>query len=310
MACSNQVCVQFRIQHKNVTLRRLELEKEIDLMRRAQSSEFNQTVAQNAVAPVRDAVTGDMGLMMHSGEVITPEKILKRMEIAAKCMESLQMSEKLNRQLAAENTTLKTSNEMTYNEMRRLEKILVGFEKTRRYDTFTDEMHKETVTLNEKMAKELEKAERRLRVLEEENGILKQHHHRATTTADRTMIADDEDSNTIGAYITSDGRIPSKCPCDAEGCGEKYEESVIGDENPTEAFAVHMNKMHKVMRCLFCIYFVYSNSECSARTASSLSSSRNPFTNRRVIKGRQSGSHARRARDLTKRARIHDKWYI
>ena len=246
-ACVNPICIQFRIQHKNVTLKRLELEKELEQIRRAQSNEFNQAVAQRTVAPIRDAITGDVGLMMNNGEVITPEKIVKRMEIAAKCMESLQMSEKLNRQLSDENKTLKYNNEVTYTEMRRLEKVLSGFEKTRRYDTFTDEKHKETLAVNEKIAKELEKAERRLRVLQEENELLKQHHHRATTTADRMMIADDEDSNTISAYITSDGRIPSKCPCDPDGCCEKYKTSVIEDRIPSEAFAAHMNKLHRVM---------------------------------------------------------------
>jgi hypothetical protein len=43
-ACNNPICAQFRIQHKNITLKRLELEKEIDQMRRAQSSQYNQAV--------------------------------------------------------------------------------------------------------------------------------------------------------------------------------------------------------------------------------------------------------------------------
>ena len=245
-ACTNPICAQFRIQHKNITLKRIELEKELDQMRRAQSNEFNQSVAQRSVTAVRDATTGEMGLMMHNGEVMTPEKISKRMEIAAKCMETLQASEKHNRILSDENKTLKQSNELTYNEMRRLENVLAGFERTRRFDHFSDDKHKEAVEMNERLATELERTERKLHSLQEDNIILKQQHHRHTATASRTNIADDEDSSCIASYITSDGRIPRTCPCDPVGCEERYEAQVVGSESPTEAFTIHMSKVHKV----------------------------------------------------------------
>jgi len=245
-ACTNPICAQFRIQHKNVTIKRLELEKELELMRRAQSNQFNQAVAQRAVTPVRDAVTRETGLMMPNGEVMTPEKIKKQMEIAAKCMESLQMSEKLNRQLAEENKNLKLTNERSYNEIRRLEKALNWFEKSRKYDTFTDEKHKETLKINEQMADELDELEHKMHILEEENAALRRNNHRSLVTAERTFIEDDEDMTSISSYITSDGRIPSKCPCDPERCMEWYETNVVQGENQVQAFTEHMRTTHKV----------------------------------------------------------------
>ena len=199
-ACTNPICAQFRIQHKNVTIKRLELEKELELMRRAQSNQFNQAVAQRAVTPIRDAVTREAGLMMPNGEVMTPEKIRKQMEIAAKCMESLQMSEKLNRQLAEENKNLKQTNERSYNEIRRLEKALNWFEKSRKYETFTDEKHKETLKINEQMADELDELEIKMHLLEEENAALKRNNRRALITAERTSIEDDDDATNDDAH--------------------------------------------------------------------------------------------------------------
>lgn len=263
-SCPNPTCAQYRIQHKNMTLKRLELEKELQHIRRLQSNEFNQAVAQNAVTPMRDAVTGDMGLMMPNGEIITPDKMIKRMEMAKKCMETLQASEKHNRQLMEENRILKQGNETTYNEMRRLERVLNGFEKTRRYDNFTEEKYKEAVKLNDELAEQIENTEYEMHILEEENAILKQQQHRQCATAARTVIADDEDRASISSYITSDGRIPIQCPCDPEGCAERYEAQVIGNQDPVDAFALHMNKMHKVVAFFKCLFLkcLFLSSQC------------------------------------------------
>lgn len=252
-SCNNPICAQYRIQHKNITLKRLELEKELDQMRRAQSNQFNQAVETRSVTPMRDATTGDMGLMMRNGEVITPDKLAKRMEIAAKCMETLQASEKHNRQLSEENKTLKQTNEVTYNEMRRLERILSGFERTRRFDHFTNDLQRQTVERNEKLAAEVEQLERTVHALQEENAVLKQHHKRQLVCATRARVDDDDENESIVSYITSDGRIPPECPCDAHGCEERYEAQVIGSESPTEAFVLHMSRNHKVV-LLFCLF--------------------------------------------------------
>ena len=60
--------------------------------------------------------------------------------------------------------------------MRRLEATLAGFERTRRYETFTDARHKETLELNERLADEVETLERKLHQLTEENRLLKAAH--------------------------------------------------------------------------------------------------------------------------------------
>jgi hypothetical protein len=244
--CTNPVCAQYRIQHKNVTIKRLELEKELQQIKRIQSAHLNQAMMRNEVTPMRDASTGEMGLMIGNGEIITPEKIAQRMQISAKCLESLQASEKNNKRLTEENRLLKQGRDSAYSEMRRLETVLSGFEKTRRYDNFTDARYKEAMELNETLAEQVEDMEWRIHVLEEENAILKQKQHRGVATASRTAICDDEDSMTTASFITSDGRIPPQCPCDPVGCSESYEAHVIASSNPADAFAVHMSKMHKV----------------------------------------------------------------
>jgi hypothetical protein len=246
-SCSNPICAQFRIQHKNMTLKRLELEKELDRMRRAQSSEYNGAVETRSVTPLRDAATGEMGLMMRNGEVMTPEKITRRMEIAAKCLETLQVSETHNRKLSDENKTLKQSNETIYNEMRRLERLLSGFERARKFDHFTDDLQRRTVERNEKLADEMERLERTVHAMQEENAVLKQQHRRQTVCAPRARMEDEDEGGggSIASYITSDGRVPHECPCDAQGCEDRYEAQVIGSESPTEAFVMHMSKTHK-----------------------------------------------------------------
>jgi hypothetical protein len=242
-ACTNPICAQFRIQHKNITLKRLELEKELDQMRRIHTNEFHQAIEQRSVTPVRDAATGEMGLMMRNGEVITPDKIAKRMEIAATCMATLQATEKHNRQLAEENRFLKQTNEATYGEMRRLERLLSGFEQTRRFQPFTDELHKQTLERNEQLAAELDRMERAMHALQEELAALRQQSHRQSVCAPRIL---DEEEHSIVSFIASDGRIPAQCPCDALGCREQYDTQVIGNESPTEAFVLHMSRTHKV----------------------------------------------------------------
>ena len=249
-ACTNEICVQFRVQHRNMTLKRIELEKELNLLRRAQSNEFNQAVVQRTSTPMKDSVTGDMGLLMKNGEVMTPEKLQKRMEISTKCMESLQASEKHNRQLAEENRRLKDANERMHVEMSRLEKALNGFEKTRRYDTFTEEKHRETLALNAQMADELEALERRMHAMEEEHLLLSRQCRRAAAIADRLEIGgeDEEETTTIATHITADGRVPSKCPCNPEGCRDVYEASVLDASKPADAFADHVLKNHQVTK--------------------------------------------------------------
>ena len=240
--CTNPVCEQYRIQHKNMTIRKQELEKELRLIQQNQVDEFNQTITTRLTTPVRDAATGEMGLQMPNGEIMTPNKLCKRMEMAAACHASLQASEKVNRQLTEENQRLKEAHESVRAEVCRLARILSGFERSRRYETFTDEAHRETLTLNERLAEQVEHLERRIHVLSEENEIFKQRHRRENATASRIQI-DDEEQNTAAAYVTSDGRVPPSCPY---GPCQQYEAQVVLSDNSAEAFTAHMTKHHKV----------------------------------------------------------------
>jgi hypothetical protein len=261
-------------------LKRLELEKELDRMRRAQLSEYHGAIETRTTTPIRDAATGEMGLMMRNGEVMTPEKITRRMEIAAKCLETLQTSETHNRKLIEENKTLKQSNEMIYAEMRRLERLLSGFERARKFDHFTDDLQRQAVERNEQLAAEVERLERTVHTLQEENAVLKQQHRRQSVCAPRARVEDDGGGGSIVSYITSDGRVPPSCPCDAEGCEERYETQVIGSESPTEAFVIHMSKMHKV-RC-FPAFVAYPTNTTPRSASTASSSSRAPSTSTRA----------------------------
>lgn len=238
--CANPVCEQYRIQHKNMTIKKLELEKELRQMAVVQEG----GVARRNYDRVPDPETGEEGLRMPDGEIITPAKLAKRMEIAASCLSSLQVSEKNNRQLTEENRALRQTQEATHAEMRRLERVLAGFERTRRFETFTDAMHQETLSLNEKLADQLDRAERQLRILAEDNELMQQQQRRHKASAHRVRI-DDEDNQTASAYITSDGRVPPACPCNA--CPQ-YEAQVVLAKDPAAAFTLHMNRLHKVCR--------------------------------------------------------------
>jgi len=242
-SCTNPTCVEYRIQHKNMTLRKIDLEKEVEALQRIQATHYNTAITQNAIARVRDAATGDMGLMMPNGEVMTREKVMKKIEIAAKCMETSAAYEKQNRNLMEEIRVLKINFERAYTEMRRLETVLSGFERTKRYEPFTDQTYAATLKLNEQLAEEVEALERKVHSLQEENEMLAS---RGRTAQCRTRIADDDE--TADSHITSDGRIPELCPIDGEGC-QRYEPQVICSANPVNAFRVHMAKVHQCVHC-------------------------------------------------------------
>jgi len=175
--CPNVGCAQYRIQHRNMTMKKLELEKELEQIKRTQNTTFNDAVSRNAVTQFRDAATGEMGLMMPNGEVMTREKVLKKIEIANKCMETSCAYEKKNRELVEEIKFIKIGSEKAYTEMRRLEKILAGFERTKTFE-FTEEQHKQTVKINEELASEVEALEYDMHRLQEENALLARKNER------------------------------------------------------------------------------------------------------------------------------------
>jgi hypothetical protein len=243
-SCTNPTCVQYRIQHKNMTLKKIDLEKELEALQKIHSTHYNTAVTHNAIARVRDAATGDMGLMMPNGEVMTREKVMKKIEIAAKCMETSAAYEKHNRSLTEEIRLLKINYDKAYSEMRRMEHMLTGFERTRKYEPLTDQTYAAALKLNEQLAEEVEALERKVHGLQEENEMLSS---RSRTAQSRTRIADD-DEDTAESHITADGRIPELCPVDGENC-QRYEPQVICNPNPANAFRVHMAKVHQCVHC-------------------------------------------------------------
>ena len=178
-ACDNPTCAQYRMQHKNMTLKNLQLQKDVEDLRRLQDNQFHVARAQSAAAQIRDRTTGDLGLLVN-GEVMTPDKVAKKMEIASKCTATLSTMERINRELTDENRGLKVALEKIHGEAKRLKEILSGFERPRRYETFTDPMHAQTLRLNEELSDEIEQLERKVRLLQEENQLLKRRltHHK------------------------------------------------------------------------------------------------------------------------------------
>ena len=209
--CTNFTCEQYRAQHKKLMAKILELEKELEQHRITEIREYNKTVARSAAAPVRDVATNEMGLMMPNGEVMTPSKIQTKMQIAAKCTETLCAVEKVNRDLSEDNKMLKIAHEKAFMEMRRLENLLAGFERTRRFDTFSSAQHEETLRLNEKLAEEVEALERKVHHLQEENRALKRRTHGFNTPSPlgRRILLDDEDYNATPSS-TSSVKVPKK----------------------------------------------------------------------------------------------------
>jgi hypothetical protein len=132
-------------------------------------------------------------------------------------------------------------------ELRRLERVLAGFEKARKFELFTDEKHRETLQINEKLAEQVENLEYALHTMQEELDVLQQAEQRRGATASRVLI-DDEDRESISSYITADGRVPAACPCKGLECA-RYDLQVVMSPNPADAFSDHMLKYHKVSPC-------------------------------------------------------------
>lgn len=171
--CTNQLCAHFRRQHGLITQRCNGLEKELDAMRLKHDALYNQVVTRGEASLAREAATGEGGLRMPNGELMTAEKFMAKTRMMNQCMASLQASEKRARQLAAENEGLKQERDALYASVRKLEDRLNGFERARHYEVFTDEMHRETLRENDQLVDEIDELRCAERVLREDNGILR-----------------------------------------------------------------------------------------------------------------------------------------
>ena len=142
-------------------------------MRRNHAMLFNQVVTRGEASMAREAATGECGMRLPNGEMMTPEKFMNKTKMMNQCMESLQASEKKSRQLTEDNANLQRERDSLYTNMRKFENMLQGFERARHHDVFTDEMHRKAVEQNARLVDELEAVRRSERELREDNAILR-----------------------------------------------------------------------------------------------------------------------------------------
>ena len=182
--CENKLCAQFRMQHRLITQKRNELEKELDHARKQHAILFNQVVTRGEQTIMREAATGEAGVRLPNGEIMTPEKFMSRTKMMNQCRDSLQVSEKRARQFAEENTRLKQERDSIYATMRKYEDMLHGFDRARHYDVFSDELHRQTVKENHRLVDQVERLRRSERETKEENRVLRRR-LRATVGEER-----------------------------------------------------------------------------------------------------------------------------
>ena len=172
-ACPNPLCAQFRLQHRLMTQKHNEAQKELDQARKQHTLLYNQVVTRGEHSMVREAATGESSIRLPSGEEMTPEKYMMRTRMMNQCRETLQASEKRAKQLGEDNARLQTENDKLYTRMRTYEDQLNGFERARHYDVFTDELHRVTLAENEKLVDEVERLSKSERELKEGNTLLR-----------------------------------------------------------------------------------------------------------------------------------------
>ena len=172
-SCPNPLCTQFRHQHRIITQKRNELEKELDNARKQHTLLYNQVVTRGEQSMMREATTGETGVRLPNGELMTPEKFMARTKMMNQCRESLQVSEQRARQFADDAAKLKVENENLYRKMRMYEDMLNGFDKARHYDTFTEDKYRTTMEENDGLVDKVDELSRSERELKEENKILR-----------------------------------------------------------------------------------------------------------------------------------------
>jgi hypothetical protein len=134
---------------------------------------YNQVVTRGEASMAREAATGESGVRLPNGELMTPEKFMSKTKMLNQCTESLHTSEKKSRLLAEENTNLKKERDSLYTNMRKFENMLMGFERARHYDAFTDESHKAALEENSRLVDQIEELQRNEREKSEENSALR-----------------------------------------------------------------------------------------------------------------------------------------
>ena len=117
--CSNRTCIEFRIQHRNATIRNLELERELSAVRVRYDMLFNQVTTQGAAATARAAATGEEAFRLPNGELMTAEKFMERTRMLAQTRASMEKADLRMRKILDDHAALKKEKEAAQLEARR-----------------------------------------------------------------------------------------------------------------------------------------------------------------------------------------------
>lgn len=117
--CSNRTCIEYRIQHRNSTLRNLELERDLSAIRVRYDMLFSQVTTQGAAATARAAATGEEAFRLPNGELMTAEKFMERTRMLSQTRASMEMAEVRNRKVLDELAEMKKGKEAAQVEARR-----------------------------------------------------------------------------------------------------------------------------------------------------------------------------------------------
>jgi hypothetical protein len=248
--CTNRTCIEFRIQHRNATLKKLELERDLTATRLKYDMLFEQITTQGVAATARAAAIGEEAFRLPNGELMTAEKFLERTQMLTQTRASLERSDAKLRKVIEENAQIKREKESAVNESRRLEILLSRFEQSRRYEVFTSDMHRETLEENSRLVDLNEKMQKQLSELQEEVMILKARRGPVIHSDDSSSSPGMGGIRVTSAYIGSDGRIPALCP--VGGC--THYDSVHRGQDVMKNFQNHMNNTHRVSYPFFNYY--------------------------------------------------------
>lgn len=117
--CANRACIEYRIQHRNATLKKLELERELQAIRLKYDMLFTQVTTQGVAATARAAATGEEAFRLPNGDLMTAEKFMERTQMLMQTRASLERSETKRRNMADEYSNVLKEKEFAVNETKR-----------------------------------------------------------------------------------------------------------------------------------------------------------------------------------------------
>ena len=233
-ACTNRLCIEFRIQHQKATAVRLDLEKQANDWQGKFQQLHDRLVSRGLDIASREGTTGVEGFTMPNGEIMSVDRVLEVNRMLAIVRSSLQAAQVSSSEMKERLNVVLKEKEAVQATLRTTETTLRNVRVERQF-IYTDDDHQTTVQANSNLVDENERLRRQIRVLEEDNLAFKHREQRANGTI----------SVRSTEFLLNDGCIPGSCPCG--GC--KQYESVLQSTEPMKAFQNHMNHTHRV--CIF-----------------------------------------------------------